>query len=65
MEDPRIEEDAYSESEVGPFETSLGLIIQAINLVHDFYAAKKELEADRRRLLARFEIRCYTHKGEL
>ena len=65
MEDPRIEEDADSESEEGPFETSLGLIMIAINLVHEFYAAKKELEADRRRLLARFEVWCFTLLGEL
>jgi hypothetical protein len=35
------------------------------SIVNEFYAAKKELEADRRRLLARFEIRCYTYLGEL
>ena len=68
MEDPRIEEDAnsdLSESQVGPFETCLGLFMQANTLVQEFYSAKKELEADRRRLLARFDIKCCTHLGEL
>lgn len=66
MEDPRIEEDVDSESEEpGPFETSLGLIMHSNSILNEFYAAKKELEADRRRLLARFEVWCFTLLGEL
>lgn len=68
MEDPRIEEDADSEpdeSEVGPFETCLGLFMQANTLIQEFYASKKELEAVRRCLMARFEAECNTHMGEL